>query len=463
MNSLLVAFLTTFLLFELVHGGQFVPLDDVKIDKLPGQPVEINVKQFSGYIDVDKDSGRSFFYYLVQPAKQPSNDLPLTIWLTGGPGCSSVGDGFSSVGPFVTSANARGLQPNPYSWIDVSNLLFIDSPTGSGWSYSNTSSDYKNGDYRTNKDLVTFMLKWYKKFPCFKSRDIILAGSSYAGHFVPNLANSLLDCKDFKFNVKGLTLGNPLLRRKLDELATSEFLLSRKMIDSEIHNKIMQECNTIDEDNYGAKVAVNWTKNCSQLMDKALSAAFNITDPRMAQGRLFDVLRKPCKGTLEDLKLGKEVAKISHGVDMCVNLRTDFYFNLPEVQKAFHGNRTNLPYPWKGCIMSNFAYTKTDIDFDMLPALKRLLQKSIPITIFSGLEDGMVPAVGTQKHLKKLAEELGLKFTKKESLNGGCSRYSYGDFLNLFTVKGGSHHVTASRPSQALYIFKNFVLKIGNA
>ncbi|OMP03018.1 Peptidase S10, serine carboxypeptidase [Corchorus olitorius] len=431
MNSLLVVFLTTFLLFEsaLVHGI-FLPLDNVKIDKLPGQPAEVNVKQFSGYIDVDKDSGRSFFYYLVQPAKQPSN-LPLTIWLTGGPGCSSVGDGFSSVGPFVTSANARGLQPNPYSWTEVSNLLFIDSPTGSGWSYSNTSSDYQNGDYRTNKDLVTFMLKWYKKFPCFKSRDIILAGSSYAGHFVPNLANSLINYKDLKFNVKGLALGNPMLRIKLDELAAYEFLFSRKMIDSDIHNKIKQECNTIDEDNYASKVAVNWTKNCSQLMDKALSAAFNITDPKVAQGRLFDVLRNPCKGTLEDLKLGKEVTKISHGVDMCVNLRTDFYFNLPEVQKAFHGNRTNLPFPWKGCII--------------------------------GLEDGMVPAVGTQKHLKKLAEELGLKFTKKESLNGGCSRYSYGDFLNLFTVKGASHHVTASRPSQALYIFKNFVLKIGNA
>ena len=33
-----------------------------------------------------------------------------------GPGCSSVGDGFSSVGPFVTTNNARGLQRNLFSW-----------------------------------------------------------------------------------------------------------------------------------------------------------------------------------------------------------------------------------------------------------------------------------------------------------------------------------------------------------
>lgn len=26
-----------------------------------------------------------------------------------------------------------------------------------------------------------------------------------------------------------------------------------------------------------------------------------------------------------------------------------FYFNLPEVQKALHANRTNLPYRWTTC------------------------------------------------------------------------------------------------------------------
>lgn len=31
----------------------------------------------------------------------------------------------------------------------VSNLLFVESPAGVGWSYSNTSSDYKTGDKHT--------------------------------------------------------------------------------------------------------------------------------------------------------------------------------------------------------------------------------------------------------------------------------------------------------------------------
>lgn len=36
-------------------------------------------------------------------------------------------------------------------WIAASNLLFVESPAGVGWSYSNTSSDYNCGDASTGK------------------------------------------------------------------------------------------------------------------------------------------------------------------------------------------------------------------------------------------------------------------------------------------------------------------------
>lgn len=34
---------------------------------------------------------------------------------------------------------------------------------------------------------------------------------------------------------------------------------------------------------------------------------------------------------------------------MCMTLERRFYFNLPEVQKALHANRTSLPYSWSMC------------------------------------------------------------------------------------------------------------------
>ncbi|KAB2086316.1 hypothetical protein ES319_A04G022300v1 [Gossypium barbadense] len=384
-----------------------------------------------------------------QPNKDPLTQ-PLTIWLTGGPGCSSVGDAFGSVGPFIVTKDAHGLQTNSFSWNKVSNLLFIDSPIGSGWSYSNSSSDYNNGDDST----------------IFKSKDLYMAGSSFAGHFVPNLANALLDdnnqSKQSKFNLKGLVLGNPMLRKKLDEIAKIDFFFSQEMINSSLYNEIKKECNAIDENNYFSSIKTTWSAKCKNLVFEADLAAFKTDAHNYSPQKLFDVFRPPCTENELNLNLTKQVPIVSTEVDMCLPLRVQFYFNIPEVQKAFHGNRTNLSYRWQGCFTANFKYNKADKALDMLPALKNLLQQSVPITIFSGDQDGIIPTEGTLQHLEKLAEELNIKLTKEETWSfrtkEGGLKYEFGDLLKFLTVKGGNHHVTSSRPSQAFSIFSTFAI-----
>ncbi|GMI65548.1 serine carboxypeptidase-like 44 [Hibiscus trionum] len=337
-------FLLCHLFLALGVGVDGFPMNDL-ITKLPGQP-DVNFRQFAGYIDVDDGvAGLSFFYYFVE-AENDTMNRPLTVWLTGGQGCSSVGDAFSSVGPFITTKNARGLDRNLFSWNKVSNLLFIDNPIGAGWSYSNTSSDYIHGDDSTKKRLVTFMQKWYETYPSLKSRDLYLAGSSYAGHYVPNLANALLDAnkqsKELKFNLKGIALGNPMLRRKLDLLARYDFFHTLGLVDSGTYGEAKKDCNTIDENNYFSKFEANWTYTCDLFMNYTPFMFHNDAfDSYYENSKLFDAIRDPCDGNLKDLILGKELTKVSQGVDMCTFLRPNFYFNLPEVQKAFHGNRTN--------------------------------------------------------------------------------------------------------------------------
>jgi serine carboxypeptidase-like clade 2 len=71
----------------------------------------------------------------------------------------------------------------------VANVIFLESPTGVGFSYSNTSSDYdKTGDARTAADSYIFLLHWLERFPEYKGRDFYIAGESYAGHYIPELA-----------------------------------------------------------------------------------------------------------------------------------------------------------------------------------------------------------------------------------------------------------------------------------
>ena len=74
----------------------------------------------------------------------------------------------------------------------VANVIFLESPAGVGYSYSNTSSDYDlSGDERTADDAYVFLVKWLERFPEYKDRTFYISGESYAGHYVPELAATI--------------------------------------------------------------------------------------------------------------------------------------------------------------------------------------------------------------------------------------------------------------------------------
>ena len=75
----------------------------------------------------------------------------------------------------------------------MANVIFLESPAGVGFSYSNTSSDYvRVGDERTAVDSYIFLLHWLERFPEYKGRDFYIAGESYAGHYIPELAAAIV-------------------------------------------------------------------------------------------------------------------------------------------------------------------------------------------------------------------------------------------------------------------------------
>jgi cathepsin A (carboxypeptidase C) len=145
-----------------------------KMTKIPGYG-EFNTSIYSGYLSTKSDS-RKLHYLFVESINGPKNKDPVTLWLNGGPGCSSLlGSYFlklgfiQEIGPYYlidgrNYTDGDNLTWNEYSWHNLSNLLFLESPAGVGFSY-NLESGYVYNDTNVAQDNLEAVKDFFKNYP----------------------------------------------------------------------------------------------------------------------------------------------------------------------------------------------------------------------------------------------------------------------------------------------------------
>ncbi|KAG2322968.1 hypothetical protein Bca52824_016181 [Brassica carinata] len=243
-----IAFVILFLMF--VITTESAP-ESALITKLPGFIGIFPSKHYSGYVTIDKEHGKNLWYYFVESEMNPMKD-PVVLWLNGGPGCSSM-DGFVyEHGPFnfepgKTNFSLPLLHLNPYSWSKVSNIIYLDSPVGVGFSYSKNESDYITGDMKTAVDSHAFLLKWFQMFPEFQSNPFYISGESYAGVYVPTLASEVVkgNKEGLKpaLNLKGYLVGNGVADSMYDGNALVPFAHGMGLISDQLFENVTEVCN----------------------------------------------------------------------------------------------------------------------------------------------------------------------------------------------------------------------------
>ena len=113
-----------------------------------------DIKSISGYVDVSADE--HIFFWFFEARNADPTTAPLTTWINGGPGASSMIGLFQEMGPCSIDGDGSVVN-NAYSWTNNSNLLFIDQPVQTGFSYSTTTPGYispKNGSVIATQDGV---------------------------------------------------------------------------------------------------------------------------------------------------------------------------------------------------------------------------------------------------------------------------------------------------------------------
>uniref|UniRef100_A0A6P3ZUL0 Carboxypeptidase n=1 Tax=Ziziphus jujuba TaxID=326968 RepID=A0A6P3ZUL0_ZIZJJ len=419
-----------------------------RITDLPGQPKDVWFNQYSGYVTVNKRNGRSLFYWLVEsPASRGPESRPLVLWLNGGPGCSSVAYGAAEeIGPFHIKPDGKTLYLNSYSWNNLANLLFLESPAGVGFSYTNTTSDlYTTGDQRTAEDAYIFLVNWFERFPQYKHRDFYIAGESYAGHYVPQLSELVYQrnkgIQNPVINFKGFLVGNAVTDDYHDYVGTFEYWWTHGLISDSTYRLLRVACDS------------GSSQHPSLECMKALRAA------ELEQGNIdpYSIFTRPCNDTASLRRnLRGHYPWMSRAYDPCTERHSEVYFNLPEVQKALHANVTGISYPWKTCsdIVGNYW---ADSPLSMLPIYRELIAAGLRIYVYSGDTDAVVPVTATRYSIDalKLPTITNWYPWYDNGKVGGWSQVYKG--LTFVTITGAGHEVPLHRPRQAFILFRSFL------
>ncbi|RKP25865.1 Alpha/Beta hydrolase protein, partial [Syncephalis pseudoplumigaleata] len=149
------------------------------------------------------------FYWYFPAEEVPPSQAPLVVWLQGGPGSSSMVGLFYEHGPFIATDEGTLLR-RPTSWSKSYNMLYVDQPVGTGFSYAPGRADNLTGSarpltfnrcnaggYVTNQQevarhFVYFLEQFYQRYPHLRERPLYLSGESYAGKFIPSIAHGVL-------------------------------------------------------------------------------------------------------------------------------------------------------------------------------------------------------------------------------------------------------------------------------
>merc|ERR1719345_52748 len=129
------------------------------------------VQQYSGYFNLSTGD-KHYFYWFFESRSAPATD-PVVLWMTGGPGCSSEVALFGENGPCQVNAAGTNTTNNPYSWNTKANLLYIDQPAGTGFSYG-TGMDHDEAGVA--KDMYAFLQGFFKEYSHYAANDFFAFG-----------------------------------------------------------------------------------------------------------------------------------------------------------------------------------------------------------------------------------------------------------------------------------------------
>ncbi|OLL24784.1 Carboxypeptidase Y [Neolecta irregularis DAH-3] len=420
-------------------------------------PLELGVDSYSGYITVDES--KNFFFWFFESRREPATD-PLILWLNGGPGCSSLFGLFEELGPSRINEDGINLDYNKYSWNNNANLMFLDQPLGTGFSYGNVNVSSTTA---AAKDVFAFLTLFLQNFPKYSNRDFYIAGESYAGHYIPAIAKAILEhtkgnSKEFysvasqtevdaipKINLKSILIGNGYVNPLIQYLKYPEMACDNR------YGPVLTE--------YDCTYMRTLYPMCADLIRKCDSTGSQLSCA-FAENFCDSLMFSP----IEDA--GIDVYDVRH---LCPSTDTtpcypldaamEKYLNQPSVMKAIGAEVEKF----KACnaqVDDQFFITgdmmKTYVD-----EIPVLLEQGMPILIYAGEADYICNWKGCLAWVESLEWSGSLEFSSTSfSKFGGEKNWglvkSYAN-LTFLIIHDSGHFVPLNAPEAASVMIDQWI------
>ncbi|KAF5350314.1 hypothetical protein D9758_012812 [Tetrapyrgos nigripes] len=412
------------------------------------------VGQVSGYVNVEDDS--SFWFWFFESRNNPDTD-PFTLWLNGGPGCTSMIGLFTEHGPCRINEDRNSTSINPYSWNNFTNILYLDQPFGAGYS---TGVEVDSSVEAAKYVWQFFQVLWTNdRFSQYKDRQFILATESFGAHFGPTFIKY--------FNEKNDLIDSGKL--DAEKVAVTHLMINNGKHDSEIGFQSLIDFVT-DAPGYGqlAKDDViedikNALPDCSESLQQCNSRQKSDKADDFCNEAIINCTRTiftPAVGTHNpDFLLSKEGE-----TDNFTDTHYGHFIRLEDVQKAI-GADANSPnkLTFDQCdsgVKARFSKAGGTARSG-LPDLAELANTGMSILVWGGDADLKANWLGIHESMIEMDWYGNLLFglTPLSNLTMGgedVGRYKIVQNLTFAVVNGAGHALTAYKPDVSQMIFSQF-------
>jgi carboxypeptidase C (cathepsin A) len=404
-------------------------------------------KSYSGYLTASET--KSLHYVFVESLTDPATD-PVVIWFNGGPGCSSLLGFFQENGPIVVDNNGS-IYANPYPWNNASNVLYLESPAGVGYSIAGAIDDWKTNDMRQSQDGIKALANWFEKFPEYLPNPLFVSGESYGGVYVPYMTwqiyqyNLVAEMKNTtKMNIQGMMVGNGATNWDFDvspSFPATVFnfnLIPSKYLDFMTENNCVYYFNDFKNHSGPATCDAVWDKVQNITGDLFWYDLYR-NQPNTPLLAVEDRMGKTMVGGVEKTyRRGMTVEEYTPWMAVkSKSVMNDFlseYVNDETVRTALH-----IPVDvqgWEMCSDKLEYSVQAEASMWIYPILKGA---GIKAMFYSGDTDGAVPTFGTKQWIRELNWEVKHEWRAWLTMGQVSGYIEQYDGLDFITVKGVGH------------------------